>query len=248
MPLDRIRIVLVGTTHAGNIGAAARAMKTMGLTELVLVAPRSFPDAEADARATGAADLLARARVCATVDEALAGAAFVCALSARRRDLAPIERDLRAAATEIVAEAAHGDVAVLFGPERTGLDTAAVSRCHRLVRIDTDPAFGSLNLAAAVQVVAYELRGAAHGVPAPEEGARPAPHEDVDGLVRHLEQTMIATGFLAPEQPGRLVQRMRRLMARARPEPEEVAILRGFLRSVTEGARAKWRGPAGTAG
>jgi tRNA/rRNA methyltransferase len=235
--LRNIRVVLCEPTHPGNIGAAARALKTMGLARLVLVQPKLFPHADAEARASGAADVLAAAQCCTSLDEALAGASFIAGLSARRRDLTPQVCDAREAAHELIAAAGEGEVALVFGPERTGLSTEALSRCHRLVRIPADPEYPSLNLAASVQVVAYELRCACHAA----EGAtlqgtaiRPARHEEVEGLIEHLEQAMRATGFLHPERPGRLVLRMRRMLARARVESEEVAILRGFLHSVLE--------------
>lgn len=235
-PLRNVRIVLCEPSHPGNIGAAARALKTMGLGRLVLVNPKVFPDPDADARASGAIDVLQAAQRCETLDEALAGTSFVGGLSARRRDLTPVVTDVRTGAREFIAEASRGEVALLFGTERTGLNIDALSRCHRLVRIPTNPDYGSLNLGAAVQVVAYELRAAcADAGPAPVQGSevRPAPHEEVEGLIGHLEATMRGTGFIHPDRPGRLVQRMRRMIARARPESEEVAILRGFLNSVS---------------
>ena len=235
--LGRIRIVLCEPSHPGNIGAAARAMKTMGLDRLILVAPRLFPPPDADARASGAADVLSDATVVDCLDAALAGTRFVCALSARRRDLTPEPVDVRTAAHEIVRHAQAADAAIVFGPERDGLSTADISRCHRLVRIPANPEYSSLNLAAAVQIVTYEVRRAcasdADGVPQGTE-VQPASHEDVERMMVHLEKTMLATGFLASDRPGRLIQRMRRMFARARPEAEEVAILRGFLRSCGE--------------
>jgi tRNA/rRNA methyltransferase len=233
-PLQRIRAVLCEPSHPGNIGAAARALKTMGLARLHLVAPRAFPHPDADARASGALDVLQAAQCHASLDEALAGTTFVCGLSARRRDLAPEVRDVRAAARELVAHA--GEAAIVFGSERVGLSTEALARCQRLVRIPANPAYASLNLAAAVQVVAYELRWAClEQGPAPAQPTLAlASHEEVERLVEHLEQAMRFTGFLHPDRPGRLVLRMRRLLARARPESEEVAVLRGFLHSVTE--------------
>jgi tRNA/rRNA methyltransferase len=239
-PLARIRIVLCEPSHPGNIGAAARALKTMGLARLDLVRPHAFPHPDADARASGAIDVLAQARVHDTLDAALAGTTLVCGLSARRRDLTPTVADARSAALTAVAHARTSEVALVFGPERAGLSTEALGRCHVLVRIPANPEYASLNLAASVQVMAYELRCACfEGTPPPLQGSavEPAGHEEVERLVEHLEQTMRATGFLHPDRPGRLVQRMRRLLARARPEAEEIAILRGFLRSVTERER-----------
>lgn len=240
--LAHVRVVLVEPSHPGNIGAVARAMRTMGLQRLVLVQPRSFPDPQAVSRAAGAADILDSARVCASFDEALEGTTFACALSARTRDLTPVELEIRAAASTVIEEAQSGEVAIVFGPESHGLGIREVSRCHLLVRIAANPAYPSLNLAAAVQIVAYELRHAAFAGAAPIEAkGRPAlaTHADVEGLIVHLEQTMLATGFMEAERPGRLVQRMRRMFARTRLEPEEVAVLRGFLRAVTEGGRVR---------
>jgi len=208
----------------------------MGLKRLVLVAPASFPHPDADARATGALDVLQSAICVASIDEALIGATFALALSARQRDLAPPLIDARAAATEVLERARHEEIALVFGTERTGLSIEEVSRCHRLVRIPANPDYASLNLAASVQVVAYELR-CALDAPVPMTAARdcpPAPLDDVERLIEHLDRTMRLTGFIEPSRPGRLVQRMRRMFARARPEAEEIAILRGFLNSVTD--------------
>ena len=235
--LARIRVVLCQPSHPGNIGAAARAMKTMGFDRLVLVQPRQFPHPDADARASGAADVLAAALVVDHLDAALAGTRFACALSARRRDLTPEPIDVRSAASEIALHARAAEVAIVFGPERVGLSIEDVSRCQRLVRIAANPQYSSLNLAAAVQIVTYEVRRAwaAAEEPAPQgTEVQPASHEEVERLITHLEETMLATGFLEPSRPGRLIQRMRRMFARARPEAEEVAILRGFLRSCSE--------------
>ncbi|MCL4800371.1 MAG: RNA methyltransferase [Burkholderiales bacterium] len=229
-PLARIAVVLVGTTHPGNIGAAARALKTMGLARLVLVAPRAFPDPEADARASGAADLLAQARVCATLDEALAGTRLAIALSARRRGLSLPELDVRAAAGLAVEEARLGEVALVFGTESVGLSNDEALKCQRLAWIPTAPGYSSLNLAAAVQVAAYEVRMAA-AEPAPRA---PAPFDaagidEIEGFYAHLERNLVQSGFLDPAQPKRLMERLRRLFGRARLEREEVNILRGIL-------------------
>jgi tRNA/rRNA methyltransferase len=230
-------VVLCQPSHPGNIGAAARALKTMGLKRLVLVAPAAFPHPDADARASGALDVLTSASCVATIDEALVGVSFALALSARRRDLTPQIVDVRTAAREIIEQARHEEVAVLFGTERTGLGIDEVSRCHRLVRIPANPVYASLNLAASVQVVAYELRCALEAdvvTKADPSGHTPAPFEDVERLIEHLDQAMRAIGFLEPTRPGRLIQRMRRMFARARPEAEEIAILRGFLNAITD--------------
>lgn len=231
--LARIRVVLVRTTHPGNIGGAARAMKTMGLARLVLVSPRHFPDPQAEAMATGADDLLARAQVCATLDEALAGTTLAIALTARRRELSPHAVDARAAAVLAVAEAAAGgDVAFVFGTEMSGLANDEVLKCQRVAHIATSSDYSSLNLAAAVQVMAYEARVAALGS-APLANSRfdAASFEEVEGFYAHLERNLVGSGFLDPTSPRRLMERLRRLFARGRLEKEEVNILRGILSS-----------------
>jgi tRNA/rRNA methyltransferase len=230
--LARIRIVLSHPTHPGNIGAAARAMKTMGLSRLMLINPRHFPDAQAEAMAAGADDVLAQARVCSSLDEALAGTRFAVALSARRRELSHEAADVRDAAAEIAAEAVDGEVAVVFGTEMSGLSNEEVMKCQRLSHIDADAAFSSLNLAAAVQIVAYELRRATLGAPARTDFPHPAASfEEVEAFYAHLENRLIASGFLKPDEPKRLMERLRRIYGRARLEREEVNILRGILSS-----------------
>lgn len=226
-----IRIVLVGTTHPGNIGAAARAMRTMGLDRLSLVAPREFPSGEAKARATGAVDVLDAARVCATLDEALADCRFVMGASARLRALPWAPVPPREAAPRLLAESRHGEVAVVFGRESSGLSNDELARCHALLHVPTDPAFGSLNLAMAVQVVAYELRMAflEGAAPAGEPVDRRASAEDLERFYEHLERTLVDAGFLNPANPRHLMLRLRRLFNRAVPEEKEVRILRGIL-------------------
>lgn len=231
--LDNVRMVLSHTTHPGNIGAAARAMKTMGLGRLALINPRHFPDPQAEAMACGATDLLERAAVCATLDEALAGTVLAVGLTARRRDLSHPMLTMREAAPQIMGEAAHAPVAVLLGTEMSGLTNAELDKCQLLVTIPANPDYSSLNLAAAVQIVAYELRQALPELPLPADPLRElASFEEVEHFYQHLERTLLATGFLNPNQPGRLMQRLRRLFARARMEKEEVNILRGILTAV----------------
>jgi len=226
-----VRIVLVGTTHPGNIGAAARAMKTMGLARLVLVAPRAFPHPDAVALASGAADVLAGARVCATLAEAIGDAALAIGFSARHRDLSLPELDVRAAAALAVAEAGRGEVALVFGTESVGLSNDELLQCQRRAWIPTGAAYGSLNLAAAVQVAAYELHVAAAGGSGGRDEAAPSPAgiAEVEAFYAHLEENLIHAGFLDPAQPKRLMERLRRLFGRARLEREEVNILRGIL-------------------
>jgi tRNA/rRNA methyltransferase len=232
--LNNIRIVLSHTSHPGNIGAAARAMKTMGLARLYLVNPKVFPDPVADARAAGALDVLENAQVCATLDEALAGTVLAVAVTARRRDLSHEMLSAHQAASSMLDLAVQGDVALLFGTEMSGLSNAELDKCQLLATIPANPEFTSLNLASAVQILAYELRMAfldEAEVPV-AKAMEAASFEDVERFYQHLERTMIDTGFLDPACPGRLMQRLRRLFARARPEKEEVSILRGILTSV----------------
>jgi tRNA (cytidine32/uridine32-2'-O)-methyltransferase len=229
--LAAIRVILSNTSHPGNIGAAARAMKTMGLTQLVLVEPKHFPDAEATARASGADDVLASARLETGIDAALAGCRLVIGASARSRSIpcpviAPAE-----CARKVSAESLQGDVAVLFGCEQSGLSNAEIDRCHFLVQIPTNPDYGSLNLAAAVQIICYEIM-VAH---LEQEGDNPEVAHDVvsaDEMERfyaHLEHVLVELDFLDPHNPRHLMRRLRRLFNRARPDKNEMNILRGIL-------------------
>ncbi len=232
--LDRIRIVLSHPSHPGNIGAAARAMKTMGLKSLWLVQPAEFPSAVADARASGADDVLAAARVVGSLEEALAGTVLAAAVTARRRELSLPRLTARAAAGEALAYAARGEVAIVFGNETSGLSNEEVALCAMPVTIPTNPTFSSLNLGSAVQLLAYELRMSATQ-PAPafddENAAQPATHDEVEGFFGHLEKAVVESGFHDPENPRRLIPRLRRLFGRVRLEKEEVGILRGMLTS-----------------
>lgn len=236
--LEEIRVVLSQTSHPGNIGAAARAMKTMGLSRLLLVNPKRFPDDQALARAAGADKLLTQAQVYTSVDEALADTVWVCAVSARQRNLGPPALSARAAAREILAWAGEGEVALLFGNETAGLTNAEVQRCQRTVFIPANPDYTSLNLASAVQLLAYELRLAAFGHQPPVLArtvpftSPPARHQDVEGFYQHLERVMISSGFLDPQHPRRLLPKLRRLFGRAELEQDEINILRGLLDAV----------------
>lgn len=231
--LSAIRIVLVQPQHPGNVGAAARAMKAMGLFDLALVAPPLFPHADATARAAGADDLLAGASLHDTLDDAVADCRLVLGTSARSRRLPWPLLDPRAAAARALEAAAAGPVAIVFGRERSGLSNAELDRCDAHLQIPCNPEFSSLNLAAAVQVVAYELRLAAGGiVDEPPEYDPPATAAELEGFFRHLEEVMIAAGFLDPDQPKWLMRRLRRLFARAAPESAEINILRGLLKSL----------------
>jgi len=234
--LANFRIVLCQTSHPGNIGAAARAMKTMGLQDLYLVQPKKFPHTEASALAAGATDVLENAHMCETLAEALTGCAFAIGLSARKRQLSHELVDVRQAALQATGIAASQPVALVFGTEMSGLSNAELDLCQLLAMIPADPAFSSLNLAAAVQVMCYEVRMALlDGRMAIEPPDEPlATNDDLEMLYRHMEETLVQIGFLNPAAPGRLMQRLRRLYARARPEKEEVNILRGILRHTNE--------------
>jgi tRNA/rRNA methyltransferase len=236
-PLKNIRIVLCETAHPGNIGAAARAMKTMGLAHLALVAPERFPDPQAEWLAVGAADLLRSARVHAAFDEALAGVAFAVACTARPREVAVPMVAAREAAARMIEVARRQPVALVFGNETAGLTQAEVSKCQLLATIPADPAFSSLNVAAAVQVLAYELRLAAVGVTVRDRSGKPAEYatfEEIERFYEHLEQSLLAAGFLNPRSPKKLMERLRRLFGRTRLEQEEINILRGVIKTLAQ--------------
>jgi tRNA (cytidine32/uridine32-2'-O)-methyltransferase len=228
---NKLRMVLVETSHPGNIGAAARAMKTMCLSRLLLVNPAEFPHPDASARASGAVDLLEQAQVVQTLDEALAGCALIAGTSARQRGLGPPVLSPRECMQQLCAEAAQGrEVALLFGRERTGLTNEELGRCHILVNIPSNPDYSSLNLAAAVQVLGYESMLARGAVPAAGESEEvPATAEEMEKLYAHMESAALETGFLDPANPKHLMRRIRRLFNRARPDQNEVHILRGLL-------------------
>ncbi len=240
--LNNIRVVLSHTSHPGNIGAAARAMKTMGLQHLYLINPRHFPDAQASAMAAGADDILANALVCASIDEALQGVVYTVGMTARLRDISIAVKTPREAMPQVVQESQTQAVALLFGTEMSGLTNEETVRSQLLVSIPANPDFSSLNLAAAVQVMAYELSVAAQSFAPIAQLARPAKHEQVEGFFAHLEKTLFEIGFFTTQNPARMMQRLRRLYARARLEADEVNILRGVLSVTTEyNARLKTR-------
>ncbi len=237
--LDQVRLVLVGTTHPGNIGASARAMKTMGLRQLVLVQPQRYPCVEATAMASGADDVLHGARVVDDFDQAVGDCVLVMGASARRRGLSCPELDPRSAAGLLLEMAVRAPVALVFGRESSGLSNEELDRCHYMVRIPANPDYSSLNLAAAVQVLAYELRMAAllphAGVP---PDSLPAPAEELERFYGHLQEVLLETGFLDPANPRHLMRRLRRLFNRARPDQNEINILRGMLSSVQDQRRS----------
>ena len=228
-----IRIVLVGTTHPGNIGAVARAIKNMGLSDLALVSPRYFPHDEATARASGADDVLDAATVHASLADAIADCVYTIGASARSRTINWPTLDARDAAARVVTESAQGNVAVVFGPEKTGLENADLDLCDALLSIPANPEFSSLNLAMAVQVVTYEIRAAgAEKQPEYVADAPLATSDELEHFYAHLEQVLTDVGFLDPDNPRHLMRRLRRLFIRARPDQNEVNILRGFLSAI----------------
>lgn len=229
--LPQIRFVLIETSHPGNIGATARAMKCMALSRLALVAPKAFPDDEARARAAGAEDLLDAAAVHADVNSAIEDCVYVVGTSARARSIEWPLAEPRAAARRAVRECSRGPVAVLFGRERSGLTNKEVDLCHTLVRIPTSRRYASLNLASAAQIMAYELflaaRAARGRVP---DKVRRADRGSMDLFYRHLEETLYQLDFVKVDHhPTRLMRKLVRLFNRAQPSDEEINILRGIL-------------------
>ncbi len=237
-PSEAVRVILVETSHPGNIGATARAMKTMGLTRLVLVAPRTPVDETAWAMASGASDILDERMTVDDLESAIADCHWVIATSARARQLQWPEHTPREAAQETARRAAQGErIGWVFGPERTGLTNADLARCQRLVRIPANPEYPSLNLAASVQILAYERRCAMPASPEPamppaEDADPPATAAEVAGLIEHAERVLIQIEFLDPTHPGHLMRRLWRLCHRIEPSRNEVRILRGLLSAI----------------
>ncbi|MDB5984783.1 MAG: trmJ [Pseudomonas sp.] len=249
--LQNIRVVLVGTSHPGNIGGAARAMKNMGLSRLVLVDPQFFPHHEADARASGASDILENAQVVATLEDALVGCNLVLGTSARDRRIPWPLLDPRECGVMAAEQAAQGaEIALVFGREYAGLTNEELQRCHYHVHIPSDPEFSSLNLAAAVQVLSYEVRMswlAAQGQPSKVEKVEVASTrsgeevtmDEMELFYGHLEATLVAIGFLDPENPRHLMARLRRLFGRSEVYRSEMNILRGILTETQKAARGE---------
>jgi tRNA (cytidine32/uridine32-2'-O)-methyltransferase len=236
---QRVRFVLSRPSHPGNIGASARAIRTMGFTRLALVAPRAFPHPEATALAAGAADVLDAAMCRAELREAVADCRFVLGATARRRGVSIRELTPRAAAAFVEQSAIRGDeVAIVFGNERAGLENEELALCHAAVTIPSDPACPSLNLAQAVQVVAYELGLRGVDMPAPPSPADPAATSaQVEQMFTHLAQTLEDIDFHKGRSPRTILQRLRRLFLRARPDPRELRILHGIFADVQRTAR-----------
>ena len=232
-----IRFVLCQPSHPGNIGASARAMKTMGFDELILVDPACTIDGEARARSSGALDVLLAARIVETLDEAVAECGYVVGASARRRRLNWPELDPRECAEAVVEASRHKPVAVVFGPERAGLKNAELDRCNALVYIPGNSDYNSLNLAMAVQIIAYETRRA-QGIdrkPADIE-CPPASAGDVELFYEHLERVLLGSGFLDADRPRNLMRRLRRVFNRTRLDENELNIMRGILSALVPGS------------
>ena len=229
-----IRIVLVGTTHPGNIGAVARAMKNMGVSDLALVEPRHFPHKDATARASGAVDVLNNATVVDSLGEAVADCVYTVGASARSRAIGWPTLEPRECAAKLIEESRAGPVAAVFGPEKYGLTNEHLDLCDALLTIPTNPDFSSLNLAMAVQVLTYELRAAGvdDAQPHYEPDAPLATNADMEHFYAHLEDVLRDIRFLDPDNPRHLMRRLRRLFIRARPDQNEVNILRGILTAV----------------
>lgn len=228
---NNIRIVLCQTSHPGNIGSTARAMKTMGLSRLYLVRPKHFPDGEAKSLAVNAADLLDSAIVTQTLEEAIADCHFVVGVSGKERSLSQQVMTVREAAKEVNSIASHHQVALVFGTEMSGLSNAEADHCHVLATIPANPEYTSLNLAQAVQIMCYELRmaittGELHYQEKPSELAS---QEDLERFYEHMREVLEEIGYINPRAPKKLFERLRRLYGRTRLEKEEVNLLRGIL-------------------
>ncbi|WP_456415222.1 tRNA (cytosine(32)/uridine(32)-2'-O)-methyltransferase TrmJ [Thiolapillus sp.] len=239
--MENIRIVLVETSHGGNIGAVARAMKNMCLDELALVQPKQFPTEEAMARASGADDILHEASIHQSLDEAVADCVLVVGTSARQRTVRWPQLDPRECAELVMQRSASGKVALVFGRERTGLTNAELEHCNYLVNIPANPRYSSLNLGMAVQVISYELMMQARlGRQADAKTHAPARAGDMQGLFKHLEQALEDIGFLDPRKSDKLMRRLKRLFYRAEPDLDELKILRGIL-SAAQGRKSARR-------
>lgn len=241
------RFILIQTSHAGNVGAAARAMKTMGFDDLVLVAPRwanVLRREETIQRASGALDVLEKCRIVDTLDEALDGMTHLCATAMTPRDFGPPTTTPREHFAQLVQQhAPQGGVAFLFGSERFGMRNEDVYRCHACLSIPSNPQFGSLNIGAALQVIAYDWRlalgGFADAPPLPQSSAKLADAAQVSGMLTHLEQALVALEFLDPQAPKKLMPRLNSLFNRAAVTQEEIHILRGIAKSILQLPGAK---------
>ncbi|MCU7938431.1 MAG: RNA methyltransferase [gamma proteobacterium symbiont of Bathyaustriella thionipta] len=234
MSLDNIRVVMINTSHPGNIGAAARVMKNMGLSRLYLVNPKQFPNYEATAMASGADDLLSKAIVCSSFEEALAGCQLVLGTTARERKLQHDFINGREAGAITIKEAGEREVALVFGRERTGMTNEEVGLCHKLINIPTNPDYPSLNVASAVQIVTYEVMMSLHLSDENkkidhEEQIEYASSDNMERFYQHLQETLVDIDFLQLQQSPQLMPKLRNIYNRIRLKQEELNILRGIL-------------------
>ncbi|HIH0942557.1 TPA: tRNA (cytosine(32)/uridine(32)-2'-O)-methyltransferase TrmJ [Vibrio cholerae] len=241
--LERVKVVLVGTTHSGNIGSAARAMKVMGLSQMVLVDPQCQVDAQAIALAAGASEIALNAQIYPTLEAAVADCGLVVGTSARSRTLEWPMLEPRECAEKLISEANQHSVAMVFGRERTGLTNDELQLCHYHVCVPANPEYSSLNLAMAVQLLSYEVRMAylalqqsSQSSTLQEEYPR---HQELERFYAHLEQVIMQTEFISAQQPGQVMNKLRRMFTRARPEAQEINILRGILTSVQKSISRK---------
>lgn len=243
MMLERVKVVLVGTTHSGNIGSAARAMKVMGLSQMVLVDPQCQVDAQAIALAAGASEIALNAQIYPTLEAAVADCGLVVGTSARSRTLEWPMLEPRECGEKLISEANQHSVAMVFGRERTGLTNDELQLCHHHVCVPANPEYSSLNLAMAVQLLSYEVRMAylalqqsSQSSTLQEEYPR---HQELERFYAHLEQVIMQTEFISAQQPGQVMNKLRRMFTRARPEAQEINILRGILTSVQKSISRK---------
>lgn len=243
MMLERVKVVLVGTTHSGNIGSAARAMKVMGLSQMVLVDPQCQVDAQAIALAAGASEIALNAQIYPTLEAAVADCGLVVGTSARSRTLGWPMLEPRECGEKLISEANQHSVAMVFGRERTGLTNDELQLCHYHVCVPANPEYSSLNLAMAVQLLSYEVRMAylalqqsSQSSTLQEEYPR---HQELERFYAHLEQVIMQTEFISAQQPGQVMNKLRRMFTRARPEAQEINILRGILTSVQKSISRK---------
>lgn len=243
MMLERVKVVLVGTTHSGNIGSAARAMKVMGLSQMVLVDPQCQVDAQAIALAAGASEIALNAQIYPTLEAAVADCGLVVGTSARSRTLEWPMLEPGECGEKLISEANQHSVAMVFGRERTGLTNDELQLCHYHVCVPANPEYSSLNLAMAVQLLSYEVRMAylalqqsSQSSTLQEEYPR---HQELERFYAHLEQVIMQTEFISAQQPGQVMNKLRRMFTRARPEAQEINILRGILTSVQKSISRK---------
>ncbi len=243
MMLERVKVVLVGTTHSGNIGSAARAIKVMGLSQMVLVDPQCQVDAQAIALAAGASEIALNAQIYPTLEAAVADCGLVVGTSARSRTLEWPMLEPRECGEKLISEANQHSVAMVFGRERTGLTNEELQLCHYHVCVPANPEYSSLNLAMAVQLLSYEVRMAylalqqsSQSSTLQEEYPR---HQELERFYAHLEQVIMQTEFISAQQPGQVMNKLRRMFTRARPEAQEINILRGILTSVQKSISRK---------